>query len=412
MTDIKNNVLWQNFINQRNTALQQSAVNSDSTLKKILANANQKDTVELALPKSITVADIKDGVKKENKIKRDPLAEYPMRGCAYANEVGAALAPIPKIGANLFKLSWIPALMYFGADIYDKYSRGENKDYSDKSRTEAVKQATFQALASVIIPTKAVHLGQNAFSALASKLNKHKLDSRVQIEVLDLIKDDIEKGKLKQFDASDRLSNAIKSNNVDEINAIKKELTSSLKIKLREVSKTAKSNIINRNFFKKVLNVIWDSHENYEDSANIYFARNKKVKQKKLKHLNAYIEKQVSDIIDLQIDMHKAINVEGSTNSFVASPSIKKAFSSKYIKKLEQSVSSVKKPDVIKHTLIKFISKKSIKPYANKIVGGFAFLAALALPIDYVVEHLLMKKIINPGIQSVANAAKVKSDNK
>ena len=53
---------------------------------------------------------------------KDPLMRWPLRGAAFTNEVGEALRPI--IG-NYATLSWIPALLYIGADIYDKYKNGK-----------------------------------------------------------------------------------------------------------------------------------------------------------------------------------------------------------------------------------------------------------------------------------------------
>ena len=64
---------------------------------------------------------------------RDPLMRWPLRGAAFTNEVGEALRPI--IG-EYATLSWVPALMYIGADIYDKY---KNNNARNNSRNEALK---------------------------------------------------------------------------------------------------------------------------------------------------------------------------------------------------------------------------------------------------------------------------------
>lgn len=81
----------------------------------------------------------------------DPLLNYPVRALAYTNEVGAALAD-----KTLLYLSYIPALLYFGADIYDKYKSGENGTYQKPSLSKGIKQAVFQGLASVALPTGAI----------------------------------------------------------------------------------------------------------------------------------------------------------------------------------------------------------------------------------------------------------------
>ena len=49
---------------------------------------------------------------------KDPLMNWPLRGAAFTNEVGEALRPL--IGGYA-TLTWVPVLMYVGADVYDKY---------------------------------------------------------------------------------------------------------------------------------------------------------------------------------------------------------------------------------------------------------------------------------------------------
>ena len=90
---------------------------------------------------------------------KDPLMNWPLRGAAFTNEVGEALRPIIGNAANM---TWVPALMYIGADVYDKY-KNDQTEYSPDSK-RCLKQAIFQGLASVFLPVVAVKLGQNAFS--------------------------------------------------------------------------------------------------------------------------------------------------------------------------------------------------------------------------------------------------------
>ena len=66
----------------------------------------------------------------EKRDYKDPLTNWPLRGAAFTNEIGEALRPI--IG-NFATLSWIPALLYIGADIYDKY-KNDQTEYSPDSR--------------------------------------------------------------------------------------------------------------------------------------------------------------------------------------------------------------------------------------------------------------------------------------
>lgn len=102
---------------------------------------------------------------KEKPIYNDPLMKWPIRGLAFTNDIGAAVMDIaPKLGTML----WYPAMMYFGADIYDKYRN--NKETYDPNAKRGFQQAIFQALASVAFPIIAVHTGQKGASILARNL--------------------------------------------------------------------------------------------------------------------------------------------------------------------------------------------------------------------------------------------------
>lgn len=99
--------------------------------------------------------------KKKEKKYVDPLANWPMRGLGYTNDIGVAINEIAPTTARLF---WVPALMYFGADVYDKYKNKGNK--YDPNAQRAFSQAVFQAFASIILPTVFGHAGQSAFSQI------------------------------------------------------------------------------------------------------------------------------------------------------------------------------------------------------------------------------------------------------
>ena len=115
--------------------------------------------------------------KSNKKQYNDPLNQWPVRGLAYSNEIGAAISEIaPKAGLLL----WIPALLYFGADIYDKYKNDKNS--YDPSAKRGTKQAIFQLLASVILPTAAVKVGQKTASVMGL-MGKDKLSLQTQEEL-------------------------------------------------------------------------------------------------------------------------------------------------------------------------------------------------------------------------------------
>ena len=97
-------------------------------------------------------------INKETGEYKDPLMQWPLRGAAFTNEVGEALRPV--IGGYA-TLSWVPALLYIGADVYDKY-KNDQTEYSPDSR-RCLKQAIFQGMASVFLPLIAVKAGQNKY---------------------------------------------------------------------------------------------------------------------------------------------------------------------------------------------------------------------------------------------------------
>ena len=123
----------------------------------------------------------KKGHKKEKKYV-DPLANWPMRGLGYTNDIGVAINEIAPTAATLF---WVPALMYFGADVYDKYKNKGNK--YDPNAQRAFKQAVFQAFASIILPTVFGHIGQSAFSQI-DKYKGEKISTNAKEQTLRFIK--------------------------------------------------------------------------------------------------------------------------------------------------------------------------------------------------------------------------------
>ena len=98
------------------------------------------------------------------------------------NDIGVAINEIAPTAATLF---WVPALMYFGADVYDKYKNKGNK--YDPNAQRAFKQAVFQAFASIILPTVFGHIGQSAFSQI-DKYKGEKISTNAKEQTLRFIK--------------------------------------------------------------------------------------------------------------------------------------------------------------------------------------------------------------------------------
>lgn len=138
------------------------------------------------------------GVEQKQKEEyNDPLLNWPIRGAAFTNEVGEAMRPV--IG-NYANLSWVPALLYFGADIYDKY-KNDQTEYSPDSR-RALKQAIFQGMASICLPIVAVKAGQNLLS-LTGLMSKDKLTINTKEHITKLASDFVANGKMHAYAGKD-----------------------------------------------------------------------------------------------------------------------------------------------------------------------------------------------------------------
>ena len=112
--------------------------------------------------------------KSNKKQYNDPLNQWPVRGLAYSNEIGAAISEIaPKAGLLL----WIPALLYFGADIYDKYKN--DKDHYKPSGKRAIKRAIFQGLTSLIALPVLIFAAQCLVSPIA-RIGKFKISGNAK----------------------------------------------------------------------------------------------------------------------------------------------------------------------------------------------------------------------------------------
>lgn len=71
---------------------------------------------------------------------------YPLKICAYSNDVGEAVRPV--IGAFFAKLSWLPAIFYIRGAIL---SKAFCPNSPDKSK-EVSKEILFQGIASLLLP--------------------------------------------------------------------------------------------------------------------------------------------------------------------------------------------------------------------------------------------------------------------
>jgi len=343
----------------------------------------------------------KSDYNSENKENKDPLMQYPLRLCAYTNEIGAAILPIPEIGPTLFKLSWIPALMYFGADIYDKYAKGENEDYKNPSRGSALKQAVFQGLASVLLPTIAVIMGQNVFSGLSKHIFKDKMDVRAKEDILKELKRDVNQDRLRShrdeineiLEKNPNLTlNEIKQNK--KIIKIKKTLSDNIYKELKTECDTLRQRRKNQSFLGKFIEIFKHSNKECSHAAKI----KENIFESKVK---PYLEEQVDELVDTRVKIQRAINKDGTLNEYAKNldkKTIKKI--SGLLKKNKENRDILNKcAYVVKECVLSQINKNTMKLSVIKIIGGFTALALLAEPIDHFVKHTVISKVVEPGIE-------------
>ena len=266
---------------------------------------------------------------------KDPLMQWPLRGAAFTNEVGEALRPL--IG-GYDTLSWEPALLYIGADVYDKY-KNDQTEYSPDSR-RCLKQAIFQGMASVFLPLIAVKAGQNSL-AQAGKFTEDKISINSKEHIAKIAEQFIANGKMHVFDGKDEEC-------VKEFSDI---VRNSLDFKNQKTSL--------KNVFK-------------------IFSFDKKEKVKE------YSEKTIKDLIDLRK------NLLNPTDSFKKN---------KWFKAYEADLNAGQSSNVaIKSVLTQFQQNKMFKGKFIKTLGGFVALGIAIKPIDHFVEEVLIGKYVGPEI--------------
>lgn len=285
--------------------------------------------------------------------QEDPLMNYPARGLAYSNEVGVALAPLNKVLAEIL---WVPALLYMGADIYDKYQRGEKGDYEKPSPKAGIKAAVFQGVASCLLPIYAVNIGQH----LGSKYCGHKSDSKLtadsQMEILTALERKIGEGligkKTTKQEAQEHILNPI-NNLIENVKDVR--------------------NLKERN--------------NLLTFSNVTFKETPKMSKE---NITKYINSQLDEVLELKEQLLNSQKSEKKTPE-----KLQKYFDNMKTKYVNDTNGDTK---ALRETLQKFVKQKTIKPNTMKTVGGFIGLIALAIPIDYVTEHFIIKKAVDPAL--------------
>ena len=289
----------------------------------------------------------------------DPLSKFPMRACTYSNEVGAAISPINKTVGTLL---WAPALLYLGADIYDKY-KNENTTYSPSIK-RSLRQAVFQGLASIIMPTLAIKAGQK----IGVKING-KSDS---LSVSD-------KKELVEF-TMDYLTHSDypKANNADFSDG----LIGSFKQKALENEKQ----INKKNLFFKILGIF------VEPSIPEHTIETYLKSPKDTNPVIKYLKEQANTASAIMTD-EKAIKAD--------------KYKQFYVKSL---IKYENKDLARKYTVLKILKDKNVAKSIVATASGFVVLFLSIKPLDYFVENILMDKMVNPIFDKIPS--KNKQNNK
>lgn len=294
-----------------------------------------------------------EGAKKNKPAKNynDPLNKWPVRGLAYTNELGAALS---EVAPTLGTLLWFPAMLYFGADIYDKYKNDKTSYNPDSKR--GTKQAVFQLLASVILPTGAVVAGQKTASAMGA-LRKNKTTLQTEEDLTNFTFRFIERRNLDNYKT--------------DIPQFKSEYFSALENKLLDARRNKKLTL--GRFFK--------NHSETE------------VVQRKMEKLRPVAEKQIDKIFEHEDDLSHNIQPKDFTNKMFA-----KFQKSKEILKNDPEFSANHLGYAIKDAIKAFEKSKINKQKWLKTLGGFITLGIAIKPIDKFVEHVVIQKVVEPGL--------------
>lgn len=279
---------------------------------------------------------------------KDPLMRWPLRGAAFTNEVGEALRPL--IG-EYATACWVPALMYIGADIYDKY-KNDQTEYSPNSK-RLLKQAVFQGMASILLPLVAVKAGQNLFS-IFGRIGNDKVSFNTKEQVSKVAETFIENGQMHAFNNKD--SECIKTFLEKVHNVI-------------DYKKQEKST-------KNPFNRIWNKIES--TTLKLFKINNE--------NLDKYATNTIKDLIELRK------NMLNPTEEFKTSK-IYGDFAKNLTKGQTKNVA-------VKSVLRKHQQQKMLVGRTIKTVGGFIALGSLIKPIDHFVDNFLIGKVLGPGIDN------------
>lgn len=305
--------------------------------------------------------------KSSEKKYSDPLMNWPARGLAYTNELGAAISEVaPKLGTLL----WFPAMLYFGADIYDKY-KNEKTSY-DPNAKRGTEQAIFQLLASVIMPTGAVIAGQKIASATGAA-GKTGLSLQSQEEIINFLQNFTSRRHLDKFNGN--------------INEFKKQFEESIT--------TKREKLIRENKLKNPIKLLCDAIFGRRHPESLAMSQKDRV----LNFANKHIDEMFGIYNNLAVD---AKPKEFSSKLFDQFSKLK----GKYANDPDYKNTALR--DAAEDIIKKYQKSKIMKTKVLKTIGGFVALGLAIKPIDNFVEKVIIKKVVEPNLDAVFPHKEVK----
>ena len=311
----------------------------------------------------------KEAKKEEKpalKTYEDPLVQWPARGLAYTNEIGAAISEVaPKLGLAL----WAPALLYIGADVYDKYKT--DKDSYNPDAKRGTKQAIFQGLASVLMPTGAVIAGQK-LASVAAIAGKDGISLQTKEEITNFLSDFISRRELSEYKGQKE--------------EFKKEFFEQLGHKRENLMRESKFENPIKSFFKMI----------FKRRHPEAMAKTEKEK------VTAYADKCIDRIFDLHDNLTQNKKPkELSTKLYDHFIKLQNTYKQDKDPKISGKYLENAAADVIQ----KFEKSRLLKSTKMlKTIGGFIALGLAIKPIDKFVEKVIIEKLVEPNLNRLDNS--------
>lgn len=336
-----------------------------ATLKKMNFSSNQKSFADLkekvASQENVTNQNAQNEQIKVKDEYQDPLRKWPLVGLTYFNDIGAVVSGIsPKVGYAIRT----PAMMYIGADIYDKYKNDKNS--YDPSTRRGLQQAVFIAVGGTVIPSFIARLGEKIAST-TNRITPTGLSTKAKENVLNRSVEYMQTNSLHTF--------------VDDVTSYKE----GFKTSVSQFAQDTQAEFKALHPIKKILTVI----NPFTDSDTIAFAKQSK--------LDKYAEKQAEKVLAMRAELMQN--------------KCPKNMPKHLFKKFQEIQSDYKRiyPEdrymgKAAKTILKDYHKHQI--FTNKLIktaGGLILITLLADATDKFVEKYVIKKTVEPGLEFLSN---------